>query len=392
VSPETGQSWTVAQDIFEGRPFNAITLTVALIALGVATIGAYYARRAIFPPKRQLILSIQSSASLLSESTPTVSGIEVTHNRVALRNPYVTTLSIRNLGRLDIRSEFFDGDRPLELLLDVPVVKVLNISTESSSILRPIHDVKESSIDFGPDLIKRKSETSFQILTEGRPNLSYQAYLIDTEVKTLEEGARQGGNRVLVISIIPIAASLIAALLSTVVSILQPDGHPDDYSPPIVYPGRASWDGPSLRQDEAPAVLMTEWRKAKNRHTCAPLVPTSLGDGADAQVIRRTTFIGGWGIIYKHPRGDFTIAGTGEPAHGGVDGADPWPFHIRWDDGSIAGYGTEGGQYLDGSDVTAYLAYLIIPGQNCLYNIRSELGKRHLEHLLSHLRWVNVSE
>jgi hypothetical protein len=169
---------------------------------------------------------------------------------------------------------------------------------------------------------------------------------------------------------------------------------PNPSKSPQANAGRASWNGPHLLESEVPAVLLREWQRAKNRHACTPLAlpPTRFGDGADAQVIHRATFIGGWGIIYKHPRGDFTIAGTGEPAHGGVDPADPWPYHIHWNDGSVAGYGTEGGQYSDGPDAANYLAYLIIPGQDCLYNIRTKQGKWHLEYLLDHLKLVNVSE
>lgn len=162
-------------------------------------------------------------------------------------------------------------------------------------------------------------------------------------------------------------------------------------SSPPANAGRAPWDGPQLKEGEVPSILLEEWRRAKNRHACAPIAPQSLGDGAGVQA-RRASFIGGWGITYEHTRGSFTIAGTGEPAHGGVDGADPWPYHIRWDDRSIVGYGTEGGQYVDGPDATAYLAYLIIPGQDCLYNIKTKQGKRHLEYLLSQLRLVNVPE
>jgi hypothetical protein len=101
-------------------------------------------------------------------------------------------------------------------------------------------------------------------------------------------------------------------------------------------------------------------------------------------------FHGGWGITYKHPEGDFTIAGTGVPAYEGIDPIDPWPYHVRWKDGSLVGYGTEGGQYLAEPDAS-YLAYLIVSGQDCLYNISSNLGRQHLEYLLSHLRLVNVS-
>lgn len=38
------------------------------------------------------------------------------------------------------------------------------------------------------------------------------------------------------------------------------------------------------------------------------------------------------------------------------------------------------------------LAYLRIPGQDCLYNVWSALGRMHLEQLLAALRFVRVPE
>ncbi|MFB4302625.1 hypothetical protein [Actinomadura sp. NTSP31] len=187
----------------------------------------------------------------------------------------------------------------------------------------------------------------------------------------------------------------ILVLISASGSNSSPDSpteipYPAQRSQPV-NAGRAPWDAPQLREDEAPKILVHEWRRANNRDDCAPIAPAQLGAGAGAHV-RRATFDGGWGITYEDARGDFTIAGTSEPASGGVDPADPWRYHVRWNDGSIVGYGTEGGQYGGGPDSTTYLAYLAIPGQGCLYNISTKLGKGHLEYLLTQLRIVNVSE
>ena len=48
-----------------------------------------------------------------------------------------------------------------------------------------------------------------------------------------------------------------------------------------------------------------------------------------------------------------------------------------------AGYGLEG--FTMGPD---WLAYVIVPGQSCLYNVWSSIGQEHLEHLVDHLRVV----
>jgi hypothetical protein len=143
----------------------------------------------------------------------------------------------------------------------------------------------------------------------------------------------------------------------------------------------APWTAPSLRWSQLPASYRTEWQKAANRRTCAAIAPNSLGEGA-AATARAATFSGGWAVAYDTPatRSAFGVAGTGSKA------SDPayrdWPFVRRWADGSSAEYGPEGGS---GDN---QLAYLRIAGQECLYNVWSRLGRRHLEHLLDHMRFV----
>ena len=79
-------------------------------------------------------------------------------------------------------------------------------------------------------------------------------------------------------------------------------------------------------------------------------------------------------------RSAFGVAGTGvEPGPGTYD---DWPHRVRWRDGSEAGYGPEGGTGPN------QLAYLRVPGQRCLYNVWSALGRSHLEALLERLRFV----
>jgi len=48
------------------------------------------------------------------------------------------------------------------------------------------------------------------------------------------------------------------------------------------------------------------------------------------------------------------------------------------------GYGREGGTGPN------WLAYVRIPGQDCLYNVWSRRGQAHLEELLAELRFVAI--
>ena len=78
------------------------------------------------------------------------------------------------------------------------------------------------------------------------------------------------------------------------------------------------------------------------------------------------------------------MAGTGTTAwaSGLYQG---WPHKLVYSDSSRVGYGPEGGTGPN------WLAYVQIPGQDCLYNVWSRQGRVHLEALLARLRFVRVS-
>jgi hypothetical protein len=86
-------------------------------------------------------------------------------------------------------------------------------------------------------------------------------------------------------------------------------------------------------------------------------------------------------VAYDLPgeRSAFGIAGTGVRAGQSATYRD-WPHQLTYADGSWAGYGLEGGSG------PKWLAYVEIPGQDCLYNVWSHRGQAHLESLISRLR------
>lgn len=147
----------------------------------------------------------------------------------------------------------------------------------------------------------------------------------------------------------------------------------------------APWQRGTVRPEETPAVYLEEWRHAENRHECALIAPSDLGEGEGATV-RSAYFGGGWGIAYDLPnlRSAFGVAGTGVDAYGPT--YDEWPYTKEWPDGSSAGYGPEGGSGPN------QLAYLRIDGQQCLYNVWSRISLPHLEYLLEQLRFVRTGE
>ena len=148
----------------------------------------------------------------------------------------------------------------------------------------------------------------------------------------------------------------------------------------------APWSGARLAPRDVPPVYVMVWRAAENRQRCALLAPVRLDSAVVAQARPRSaTFSGGWGVAYDLPseRSAFGVAGTGASAWSG-DVYDEWPMKRVFADGSRVGYGPEGGTGPN------WLAYVRIPGQDCLYNVWSRQGRVHLEQLLAELRFVAI--
>lgn len=148
----------------------------------------------------------------------------------------------------------------------------------------------------------------------------------------------------------------------------------------------APWAGEPLAASSVPAVYLEEWRAAGNRARCAPMAPALLDPALAREATpRAATFSGGWGIAYDLPatRSAFGVAGTGASAWS-AEVYDDWPYRRRFRDGSSVGYGPEGGAGPN------WLAYIRVPGQECLYNVWSRRGREHLEELLGQLRFVRA--
>ncbi len=149
---------------------------------------------------------------------------------------------------------------------------------------------------------------------------------------------------------------------------------------------RAPWTSPRLARAAVPSVFMQVWAAAANRDACPVLVPTWLGAGAHAQP-RPTTFSGGWGVAYDAPQlcadcreSAFGVAGVGGAPDEDSDAR--WGKHVRWSDGSHAGYG------LVGDTGPGWLAYLVVRGAGCTYNVWSNVSEAHLLMLMSSLHEV----
>ena len=144
------------------------------------------------------------------------------------------------------------------------------------------------------------------------------------------------------------------------------------------------WSAPALSSSAVPAIYAEVWDRAENRARCALIAPRQLDLSLEQSAQpRAATFSGGWAVAYDLPqtRSAFGVAGSGASAWSPTLYQD-WPHKRVYADSSRVGYGPNPGTEPN------WLAYIQIPGQECLYNVWSRRGREHLEELISELRFV----
>ena len=146
----------------------------------------------------------------------------------------------------------------------------------------------------------------------------------------------------------------------------------------------APWAKSAISNSNTDGVYRQEWLKAESKLLCPILaLPKQASSHLTGHNVRRANFASGWGVAYDLPnlRSAYGVANTGT--------IDPdelsfsWPYNMSYQDGSMVGYGHEGGDPL-----AKWLAYIVIPQNNCFYNVWSAQGKDHLEQIIKDLRMV----
>lgn len=164
-------------------------------------------------------------------------------------------------------------------------------------------------------------------------------------------------------------------------------------APPTTAPGPAApWRAAPLARAAVPEPFLEAWGRARNRSSCALLVPADAGpalEGATASY-EPTSGDAGWDVYLRQGGAVVEVLGLFTGDGGGAPG--PPEFSTSWPDGSVARYGPDSPGGPDGTpadlEETSFEAVLSIPGQECAYRIYDSLGKSHLEGLLEALRFV----
>jgi hypothetical protein len=141
-------------------------------------------------------------------------------------------------------------------------------------------------------------------------------------------------------------------------------------------------------------VAMEEWNQAANKSAARLVLPADLALSPIA-IPRRSNVPGGWGVEWDDsgrpgvlPNGTFCET-CGRAVAGvvalGANADKPAvlrsPITVQWNDGSAAGYS---GSRTD----NRFVATLFVTGQGHAYQVWSYVSQRHLEYVISQLRYV----
>lgn len=153
---------------------------------------------------------------------------------------------------------------------------------------------------------------------------------------------------------------------------------------PIALPV-ASWTQSTINSNQTDAIYRQEWLKAESKNLCPILaLPKNSLAHLSGHTARRANFSSGWGVAYDLPklRSAYGVAnaGTTSPNELFTD----WDYNVVYRDGSRVSYGREGG-----NPTGNWLAYIVIPRNNCFYNVWSVQSKAHLEQMIVDLRMVS---
>ncbi|MGO9194827.1 MAG: hypothetical protein ACLP8X_41115 [Streptosporangiaceae bacterium] len=142
--------------------------------------------------RRLLVCGIALDTPLLSGETRGIepSDLSLAYRHQMLRDPHVVSLVLENRSRSDIPSSDFDQGKPLLFDVGVPIMALLSIEGLQADLLERPH-INGSHIEVGPTLILRRQMIRFNMLTDGRPSLTWRSLLINVEVRGQKSGERR---------------------------------------------------------------------------------------------------------------------------------------------------------------------------------------------------------
>jgi len=168
-----------------GSSFASIVLpTAAVVATLLAGIVAAWAAYAVGVPRRKLLFALTLAAPVLPTGQSEASELVLQHHGTILAHPHVLKIQLLGSGSRDIPSQAFDSGKPIEIDVAIPIIAVLQVTSEPNTLIVPKTEFKGTTLKIGPSLIGKNQKVVFTLLADGaRPRLTCQAALENVVIK-----------------------------------------------------------------------------------------------------------------------------------------------------------------------------------------------------------------
>ncbi len=135
-------------------------------------------------PKRRLLYSMTLAAPMTDHAGGIRDDLELLQRGSRLTDPHLVEIQLAGRGRKDIASSAYDNGEPIQLDIGVPIVKMLQSTSEPETLPIPKVTTERTKLRIGPSLIGRRQRITFTLLADGlRPRLTCESPLIDVKIE-----------------------------------------------------------------------------------------------------------------------------------------------------------------------------------------------------------------
>ncbi len=164
---------------------NAWLGWAALLVAATAVPITVWATRRWGNRNARLELTIKAAPILPRGARPGV--LAVTYREFPIGDPHLVTVVLKNSGTRDLTSGHFDAGQPVVVRFDRTFYGITYVSGHPRIVSPSIGaSGNEATVYIDPSLLKRGHSWSFSAVVEGPAEVSVEAPLIDTDIKSID--------------------------------------------------------------------------------------------------------------------------------------------------------------------------------------------------------------
>ena len=167
-------------------------------------------------PEREFSISLVSQAALQPDATKDKNmGLEITIDKIPVKDPYLTTYKIENTGRTPILAKDFENALEISTNKNKSIIRV-EISDKSPQNLRPNIHKENELILVDPLLLNSNDSITLSILSaNGIPKFNFSARIAGIQsINTIIKSQNKSPSVTWILSILTILLILLAGALA----------------------------------------------------------------------------------------------------------------------------------------------------------------------------------